>query len=234
MNYQKNLKYFESNDKHFYTGLGILGVAVILFALTVFFHVRMFRFQEVAIMVIAAAGAITAFVPLSYRSSEAEIEEAIAQKTAGYEERVIDSTGITGLIPGKLKSTVTGDYVYDAEGIILRKGKDDRKYRSTLYKSCALIFTKYGIYVAQKVFSLIEDKEVEESAQFGYDELDGVSVVDKEIGVGEGVSIKMTFLVFIENGKEALYVPIKSGATTDRFASDINHYIEEVKQSAKA
>ena len=160
MNYQKNLKYFESNDKHFYTGLGILGVAVILFALTVFFHVRMFPFQEVAVMIVAAAGAITAFVPLYYRSSVAEIEEAIAKKMAGYDEQTIESVGITGLIPSKLKSTVTGNYVYDAEGVMLRKGKDDRKYRSTLYKTCAVIFTKYGIYVAQKVFSLVEDKEV--------------------------------------------------------------------------
>ena len=234
MNYQKNLKYFESNDKHFYTGLGILGVAVILFALTVFFHVRMFPFQEVAVMIVAAAGAITAFVPLYYRSSEAEIEEAIAKKMAGYDEQTIESVGITGLIPSKLKSTVTGNYVYDAEGVMLRKGKDDRKYRSTLYKTCAVIFTKYGIYVAQKVFSLVEDKEVEDSAQFGYDDLDGVSVVDKEINVGEGKSIKVTFLVFIENGKDALYIPIKSGATTDRFADDINRYIEEVKQNEKA
>ena len=33
MDYQKNLKYFKSNDKHFYVGMGLMALGALLFVL---------------------------------------------------------------------------------------------------------------------------------------------------------------------------------------------------------
>jgi hypothetical protein len=233
MDYQKNQKYFDSNDKHFYVGLGILALGVVLFALTVFFDVRFMPFQEALIMIIVAAGAAVAFVPRSLRSNENDLDTYVLEKCDKYDEIVVSEKNITDLITRRLKPVIVGDYVFEGENFVYRNGKDDRRYRSPIYKASALIFTEAGIYVSMKTFSLVDASEKEDVAQFVYEDMDGLSTAEGEIALPDGSKIRTCFIVFSENGKEALRIPAKRGAETDRLCDDVNHYISDVKKASR-
>ena len=231
MNYEKNLKYFKSNDKHFYVGIGLIAFGAVLFVFANFLRLRFLPYQTMISVLFASIGAIVAFIPRAIRSSENEIDEIIARKTRGYDEKILEEKYITGVLSGNLKPMTVGDYILEGDNIIVRRGKDDRKCRSTVYCASALIFTKNGVFISQKTFSLIEESEEEKCFQFVYEDMDDVVATEEEFSVDTtDAKAKAAFLVFSETGGESVRVPIKRGAEADRLCEDINRKISDVKK----
>ncbi len=229
MNYEKNIKYFKSNDKHFYVGVILAGIGVVCF-LCPFIGLYFLPYHEFTSLLLAGIGAAVAFVPRSFRTSESELDGIIEAKTKKYAEETAENAGLSHMLSRRIRPCTLGDYVFSGENVLLRRGKDDRRYRSSIYTATALVFTNNGIYAAQKTFSLTEEAESESEAQLVYEDLDGVCVNEEEIALADGGKIKTCILVFTENGKEAFRVPAKRGYALDSLCDDINREIAETKR----
>lgn len=230
MDYQRNLKYYNSNDKHFYAGIIVLGVGLVLFAIGNLLGFRMFRMQTPVSMTIMGIGALIAFVPASGRSNEHDIDEAVLRATERYLEETEESVNIT--LSRRIKPVLLGDFVYSGEGVLVRRGRSDRHYRTSKYTASALLFTKDGVYISQKTISLTEEAEEETDMQFAFEDMDSVSPVCEELVFDEKNSTKIWFLSISENGKESARIPVKYNATIDKLCDDVNHAIAEAKAAA--
>ena len=232
MEYQRNLKYYKSNDKHFYVGVIILGVGVLLFALGNFLRLRFLPSQTPISMIIMGIGAVVAFVPSSGRSGEADIDEAVLSMTRDYGKETEESVRIT--LSRRINPAVIGDYVYDGEDILVRRGRTDRKYRTSKYAVSALLFTKDGIYIAQKTFSLIEDSVTETEMEFIFEDMESICAECEERVFDEKNKTKIWFLVIKENGKEPARLPVKYNATVDKLCDDVSNAMAEAKAAKKS
>ncbi len=228
MDYKKNLKYFQSNDKHFYIGICILVVGAILFSCTML-GLWFIPYQYYLSFIIAAAGACIAFIPRSMRSNSSDLDFAVAQATAKYEEEAAKKIGIENMLLRTLRPVTTGAYVFD-ENVLVRRAKGDRKVRTSLYCATALLFTEAGIYTAQKKISLIEDSTTENIDRFIYDDIDGVSVETEEKTLADGSKITSAFIVITSSGKEAARIPTVKKYDIDILCDDINHTLKTFKK----
>ena len=231
MDYKKNLKYFKSNDKHFYIGAAIMAVGLICFALYYFFWILFLPYHEITSLFMAIIGACIAFVPLSFRSSEKEIDEMLMRSTGNYAMEVAEKAGLERHLHPNIKPMTAGNFVYAGEGIILRKGRIDSKVRSNIYAATAMVFTCRGIYVEQKRFSLIEKSMDVSENEFAYADIDDVNVVDEMLSFENGIRVKASFIVINAGGKEVFRIPTSNGSASDRLCEEINHTIKNVKNA---
>ena len=227
MEYERNLKYYKSNDKHFYVGVIILGVGLLLFALGNFFRLRFLPSQTSVSMLIMGIGAVVAFVPSSKRSNEHDIDDAVVRATHRYDEITIENMNLT--LSRRIKPVLLGEFIYDGEDVLVRRGRTDRKDRTSKYVASALLFTNDGVYISQKTFSLIEDSTVETDMEFVFEEMDEVYTVCEERVFGEKDTVKLYFLTIKQEGKEAARIPVKYNARVDMLCDDINNAIAEAK-----
>ena len=229
MDYKKNLKYFNSNDKHFYIGAAIMAVGIICFSLYYFFWILFLPYHEITSLFMIIIGACVAFVPLSFRSSEKEIDEMLMRSTGNYAMETAEKAGLESHLHPNIKPTTVGDFVYEGEGVLLRKGRIDSKVRSSVYAATAMIFTCRGIYVEQKRFSLTEKSMVVSENEFVYTDIDEASVVTEALSFENGFRVKASFIVITVNGEEAMRIPTSNSSTADRLCEEINHTIKSVK-----
>ncbi len=229
MDYKKNLKYFTSNDKHFYIGVAIMAVGIICFALYYFFWILFLPYHEITSLFMIIIGAGIAFVPLSMRSSEKDIDEMLLRSTQNYAVSAAEKAGLEQHLHPNIKPTTVGDFVYDGEGILLRKGRIDNKVRSSVYAATAMIFTCRGIYIVQKRFSLVLKSLEEKETELVYTDIDEVNVITEVLTFENGLRAKVSFIVIMVNGKEAMRIPTSNGSASDRLCEEINHTIKNVK-----
>ncbi len=229
MDYKKNLKYFKSSDKHFYIGVAIMAVGIICFALYYFFWIIFLPYHEITSALLIVAGAITAFAPLSFRSSGKEIDEMLLRSTQNYAMETAEKAGLEQHLHPNIKPATVGNFVYDGENVLLRRGRTDSKLRSSIYAATAMIFTCKGIYIVQKRFSLIEKSLAESEAEFVYSDIDSVQVETEEISFENSSRVKASFIVIYVGGKEAMRIPTSNAFACERLCEDINHTIKNIK-----
>jgi len=227
MDYERNLKYYKSNDKHFFVGIIILGVGVVFFAIGNLLGFRFMPMQTQLSMTVMGIGALVAFVPSAGRSGEHEIDDAVLRATYKYDEKVAESVNIT--LSRRIKPVLFGDFIYDGEGVLVRRGRSDRHYRGSKYTASALLFTNDGVYISQKTFSLIEESTVETDMEFAFEDIDEVYTVCEERVFGEKDKVKIYFFVIKENGEEKARIPVKYNAMVDKVCDDVNNAVAEAK-----
>jgi hypothetical protein len=228
MDYGKNLKYFNSTDKLFYIGLPILIVGAILVVCELLWFFFM-PYQMLIGLAIAILGAALAFIPRSLRANEKDIDAIVSAMTDGYAKEVTENLGLEKQILRMIPPTVIGNYIYDEKDILMRRGKDDRKCRTSKYRAAAVICTKNGMVISQKTFSLIDETVTETLYEFLFADIDSLSVVDNEIRHEDGTKIKDSRLILTENGKEVLNLPTVHVIAVDRLCEDINRMIASAK-----
>jgi hypothetical protein len=228
MDYGKNLKYFNSTDKLFYIGLPILIVGAILVVCELLWFFFM-PYQMLIGLAIAILGAALAFIPRSLRANEKDIDAIVSAMTDGYAKEVTENLGLEKQILRMIPPTVIGNYIYDEKDILMRRGKDDRKCRTSKYRAAAVICTKNGMVISQKTFSLIDETVTETLYEFLFADIDSLSVVDNEIRHKDGTKIKDSRLILTENGKEVLNLPTVHVIAVDRLCEDINRMIASAK-----
>ncbi len=229
MDYGKNIKYFKSTDKLFYIGLPMLILGAILFILP-FLWFYLFPYQEVVGIILAVTGGALAFIPRSMRTSEKELDTIVTSMTDGYTKEVIEKLGLERHILKTIPATALGNYIYDEPDIMIRRGKDDRKCRTSKYSTAAVLCTKSGVVFSQKTFSLTDETVTEATYEFLYADLDAVSVFDGEYTLADGNKIKDARFIITENGKQALSLPTVHIIAVDRLAEEINRMIAATKK----
>ena len=222
MNYSKNIRYFKSSDLHFYIGLALLAVGVILVLLGWFFWIYFLPFQQGIGLALALVGAIIAWVPRALRADEKDLDACIETAVKEYSDSVLDYVGVSktsGIVP-----LMVGGHEFEADGILMRRGKDDRKFRSSLYTAAAFVFTGKGLCVCCKTFSLVDSTVRDSRKDFTYQELDGVSIVNESKKL-DGVTTTVVGLAISVGGKEVMRVPASQSAVLDKLCEDINRTI---------
>ena len=229
MDYGKNIKYFNSTDKLFYIGLPILAVGAIL-AVCELLWFWFIPYQMIIGIVLAAIGAALAFSPRSMRASEKDLDAIVTGMTEGYAKEVTENLGLERQILRNIPPIVIGNYVYDEENLLMRRGKDDRKCRTSKYTAAAVLCTKNGIVISRKTFSLIDETVTESLHDFLFADIDKVSVVDIEKTLEDGSKIKDSRFIVTENGKETLNLPTLHILAVDRLCEDINRMASSIKK----
>ena len=158
MNHIKNLKYLKSNDIHFYSGWILLILGLVLFVIGEFFWFYILPYQFFISIGFIMLGGMIAFIPSATRSKDEDLDFAIKKYVEDMSVKVVND------LEKKLKNSteppiVFGRYLLDGEGVIVRKGRQDQKYRSSIYSGAIIAFKKDSLYILQHTVSLISNDE---------------------------------------------------------------------------
>ncbi len=220
MNYEKNLKYFKSTDTLFYVGLPILIVGGLLIVLELFW----FYFLPYQMFIgagLAVIGGAIAFVPRSLRTSEKELDAILESMRESYLPEVLERTGLGKHTLKNLPPILFSGYLYEGENILLRRGKDDRKWRSNLFVISALIPTRNGVYIAKKTVSLTEEGENEVTYELPYSEIGAALVKDTKREITAEVKLKEAHFILQKGEDELASLPCSHNVAADRMAEEL-------------
>lgn len=228
MDYQKNLKYFKSTDTHYYIGLVLMALGGIFFVMAYIFWTYLFPYQDILGIGLLIVGAIVAFIPASLRSSEKDIDEAVLNVSKNYEETVKELP-ISRQLAANLSPILTGAYTYEDDAKI-RRGKIDRKHRSDRYAVSVLLFTKYGVCICEKRFSLTKAAETETTKEFHYADIDQITIESELVRFASGETVPLTYLVIRQNDEIKGRIPASPGTVTEATLTAVNTYIQRAKK----
>lgn len=229
MDFEKNLKYYNSNDTHFYIGFVTLIIGGVFFALAQLFHFWIFPYQPTISLIVAIVGALVAFVPRYMRSGGQDIDNAVTLMTKDYTTASAENIGITHMILKNPRPVQFGSFTYDREDLLVRRSKTDSKYRSNAYTVSAILFTKAGIFVSMKNFSLTGDRVEETVSDFVYTDLQKAEVTAWEQTMPDGHKKKLFAIAITAEDGTALRLPAEQSAALDRICDDINDQIKIAK-----
>lgn len=229
MNHIKNLKYLKSNDIHFYVGWAILIIGLILFVVGEVFWLYILPFQFFFSIGFIIIGSIVTFVPSATRSKDEELDEDIKKYTDELCKKISDN------LEKKLKDPtetplVLGRYILEGEGVIIRKGRKDQKYRSSLYKGGIIAFKKDGLYILQTTLSLISNEQSERVIEIPYSNMPTAKIEEQIINLlTESELRKKEYLLHIEdNVGNEITLPIVNSMIIDEFIKSLE---KEVKSA---
>ena len=229
MDFEKNLKYYHSNDTHFYIGFVTLIIGGVFFAIAQLFQFWFFPYQPTISLIIAIVGALIAFVPRYMRSGGQDIDNAVEMMTKEYATASIENIGITHMVLKKPHPVQLGSFTYDREDLLVRRSKTDSKYRSNAYTVSAILFTKAGIFVSMKNFSLTDDRVDETVSDFVYTDLEKADVTAWEQTLPDEHKKKLFAIVITAADGTELHLPAEQSAALDRICEDINDQIKIAK-----
>lgn len=224
MDFEKNIKYFNSTDTLFYVGIPILAVGAILVLCELFWFWFM-PYQIFIGLILAALGAGLAFIPRSKRANEKELDAIVSAMTENYDQKVIEELNIQKQLLRNIAPLVVGNYVYDKKDLLMRQGKDDRKWRTSQYSVATILCTKGGIVISHKTFSLIDESETEVLHEIFYSDIDRISADDKEFLRDDGIKIKDARLNITKKDGEILSFPMLHVVAIDQLCEDVRRII---------
>ena len=225
MNYKKHFNYFHSKDQWYYIGLpiAILGCILVVGALFFFFVIP---YQMPIGMTVAAIGASIAFLPYIHCSKESEIDEAVCLASEDYSKQISERLSLENQLAKNTKPLTVGGYMYE-DDLLMRRGRTDRICRTSKYSVAKIFCTKYGLVVAGKSFSLIEESENERMDSYSFSDMDRVAVTDEQFVCKDGSKIKVSFFVITKDNKELLRLPVKHDVAIDQLCHTINEMIRK-------
>lgn len=225
MNYKKHFNYFHSKDQWYYIGLpiAILGCILVVGALFFFFVIP---YQMPIGMTVAAIGASIAFLPYARCSKESEIDEAVCSASEDYSKQISERLSLENQLAKNTKPLTVGGYMYE-DDLLMRRGRTDRICRTSKYSVAKIFCTKYGLVVAGKSFSLIEESENERMDSYSFSDMDRVAVTDEQFVCKDGSKIKVSFFVITKDNKELLRLPVKHDVAIDQLCHTVNEMIRK-------
>lgn len=233
MEFKQNEKYFRSKNTHFYIGVPMLAVGLVLVILQ-----RAFWLYYYFLIIGAAlgiAGALIAFAPQWSRSGDKDIDEQIKKETDGYLRKKIDELDLYGVLSPNADSVVVSGYIFDSDGALVRRGLDG-KIRASEYSVAAVIVTKKGMVTVKKTFSLVDDKKTEETKEFLFAETDRAEVASRMAEFNDSkhiCEIKTADFMLYSDGIIAFRAPTAPNALVESAAENINMLIKRAKSTAK-
>ena len=229
MDFEKNIKYFNSTDTLFYIGIPIFAIGAILVLCELFWFWFM-PYQIFIGLILAAIGAGLAFIPRSKRANEKDLDAIVSSITENYDKKVIEELNIQKQLLRNIAPLIIGNYVYGEKDLLMRQGKDDRRWRTSRYSTAAILCTKNGMVVSHKTFSLIEESETEALHEIFYSDIDMIFVDDKYFLLDDGTKIKNSELIITQKDETELRLPLLHIVAVDNLCEDI-HRILSTSQS---
>lgn len=98
MDYRKNIRYFKSSDVHFYVGIPIVIIGIILFVVGQFFWIYFIPYQSGRQLLDVLVGAAIAWIPRWMRSDEKEIDVISPPKRRAMSRKPRKSSGFPPLL----------------------------------------------------------------------------------------------------------------------------------------
>jgi len=227
MDYKKNLNYFQSSDKWYYVGLpiGILGCVLFVSAVFYFFFIP---YQLPIGMLLTAVGAGIAFLPYSRCSKEAEIDEAVRLASKNHSNEISARFSPEKERIPNTEPLTAGRYVYD-DRVLMRRGRIDRTCRTSQYSAAKIFCMKYGIVVARKTFSLIEQEEQENMDSYPFFDMDRALVVDEQWICKDQSKITISYFVIKRGEDDLLRLPVQHDVAIDKLCALINEMVRKTK-----
>ncbi len=226
MNYEKNKKYLNDTDGHYYIGIIMVVAGALLFLVGVVggWFIPYQLYVASAILVI---GAIIAFVPSIGTSNEDEFDRYIKKNIDELEEKVKDE-----LLKKDKKQTVepesVGNYIFDTEGALYRKSRKDGKYRTSVYSATTFVFRKESLYIKNITFSTVNDEKTESTYDIRYDSVPKIDIVSRahKLTGKTSYTVKIHEIV-IKNEEYSITIPVISSVYIDELCEKINIQVKK-------
>lgn len=231
MNHIKNLKYLKSNDIHFYVGWILLILGLVLFVIGELLWLYIIPFQFFISIIFIIIGAVVAFVPSTTRSKDEDLDLAIKVFTDELCKNTVKS------LEKKLKNPlempmVLGRYLLEGENVIVRKGRKDQKYRSSLYSGAIIAFKKDSIYILQNTLSLISEEKSQITTDILYADNPTARVEEciTNVSIKNSASKKEHLLIINDGNNNEIVIPIVNSMIIDEFCERLNKEVQASKK----
>ena len=227
MNYKQNLHYFKDGD-----GIKILGMTLTIAGGLVFYFGWSYISYVLSCIAIPA-GLVLFFWSTGRRSSDKDIEDAVAERIKGIgvdweSDKRLSTRRRKGFEP-----MIVQGYEYD-EGLLLKKAKDG-SLRSTRYAVAELSVLENALYLSTREFSLIEDVCEEQAIEIPFSDLREISLAEEEKRLPYGkTAVRVTdyrLNVQCMNGK-ILSFPVSNDLSVELFVERLQTILTKGTQSS--
>lgn len=223
--YARNKRYFEGSDTLYFVGFPIM-VAGLVLSVGKLIGWRFFPYQMPIGTVLAAVGACLAYLPSIRQTNEKELDALTAHLSCQYREEMETKLRLGKELLRGMPPTVFAAYICDEEEVSIRRGRADRKCRTSLFSMATVFCVSSGLVIPQRVVSLVDDKISETMHTIRFAEIDRVFLSDEEQIFSDGTRTKLYFLCAEKDGRIVLSLPTEYSVTLDRFCQSISSHIE--------
>ena len=227
MNYAKNKKYLGGNDTHYYIGLGLVILGVLLFMLGEMMWIFIVPYQLFVASFLALIGALLICIPSAGASNEEEIDKYVKDKIDTLTSRVTESMP-KSKNQTQESPTVVGNYIFDKEDIIIRKGRKDGKYRSSLYSAAVISYKKESVYIHQCTFSLVSDVTSENVYDIPFSEKPEAAISEETLNLNKR-AIKIKRLNISDEQGTKITIPVINSVLIDEICDKLNTITKRYK-----
>ena len=228
MNYTKNQKYLGGNDTHYYVGLTLVVLGVLLFMMGEMMWIWIIPYQFFVAVLLAIIGGLLICIPSAGAANEEEIDAEVKARIDELSARALEA------LPKNMKKqaespTVVGQFILDRDNVIIRKGRKDGKYRSSLYSAAVIMFQKESIIIRQSTFSLITDEASEMAYDIPYTNMPSAIVETHDIFLqAKKTKLQIKELQITDNEETKIIIPVINSVLIDEICEKLN---SEVKRS---
>ncbi len=178
MNYEKNRKYLMDTDGHYYAGLLISIIGVLLFVLG-WMWLYIIPYQFFVALGLVIIGAIIAFAPSAGSANEDEFDREVKKNIESYEEKVIELFTKKGKKQTPEIVTI-GNYIFDKEAVLCRKSRKDGKYRTSEYSTSIVVLDQESFCIYNSEFSAVSEEKKENVYEIRYDSAAKIEIETRE------------------------------------------------------
>ena len=225
MNYSKNKKYLKGNDACYYTGLCLVILGVLLFLIGEMMWIFIVPYQFFVSIILALVGALFICIPSAGASNEEEIDKFVKDKIDALSSLVIESMP-KSKNQTQESPTVIGNYILDKEDIIIRKGRKDGKYRSSLYCVAVISYKKESVYIHQCSFSLVSDVTSENIYDMLYSDKPKAMIGEDILNLNKR-SVKIKNLQVSDDKGTRIAIPVINSVLIDEICDKLNLMVKK-------
>ncbi len=230
MNSQKNLeKFFTRGD-----GMYIAGSALLVSGLLGIWIGYSFNFFVfVAGAILAPAGLLLFLIGSIGRIGQEDIDKAVADRLWNYDKVIMEDPQLGKRIALHHKSVSTGQFVFEGDNLMSKRGKD-RAWRTSQYAALRILFLKDALVFIHKTVSILVDDvdggSSTERAEYKYTELESAEIVRDSVRLNDGkVSCeakRARLKIKARDGRIVLFVQVNDDMSADQLADNINRLIK--------
>jgi len=229
MQYTKNQKYLKGNDTHYYIGLVLVGLGVLLFMMGEMMWIYIVPYQFFAATFMAMIGGLFICIPSAGAANEEEIDAEVKARTDELSARALEA------LPKNMKKqaespTVVGQFILDRDNVIIRKGRKDGKYRSSLYSAAIIIFKTESVYVHLCTFSLVSDETNEITYDIPYMNKPKAEIEARDnVLINNKATVSLKELIITDNEETHIRIPVINSVLIDEICDKLNSEVKRFK-----
>ena len=229
MQYTKNQKYLKGNDTHYYIGLVLVGLGVLLFMMGEMMWIYIVPYQFFLATGMAIVGGLLICVPSAGAANEEEIDAEVKARIDELSARALEA------LPKNMKKqaespTVVGQFILDRDNVLIRKGRKDGKYRSSLYSAAIIIYKTESVYVHLCTFSLVSDEINEITYDIPYMNKPKAEIeASDNVLINNKATVSLKQLIITDNEEINIRIPVINSVLIDEICEKLNSEVKRYK-----